>query len=406
MRNSHALISVLALSLAACVQTPPPGQLAPKAGPKGHIRVLYDGGLLRRRATADFSVEKSAYAMVAHLGGDGTIRVLYPESPRSYGWTRSGTTYRTAPFGADYDGFPGYYYLSSTRYRGLAARRDSYDGRGNGFVFLITSNRPLRHSEISEFGLWDEVGVENHQYSHDPRLAVREFAELVARGSEYSVEFANAFTSYGFSTRTDYLMDCAMLSSLYFLPMWAYSPWSYGWYGGFRANRMDWGFDQWGGNSCGTRAYASNYWRPTGVYAYAPSAPRLPTPVNETPQRKPRPTLVPTTPVDRRAPGRRDGGTLSYRPTWRDNPSYAPPAGHRTSPRRSPGYPSTPAGQHASRWNDAVGRADRTVNRAPTSAPSGGTSTAAAPAPAPTPTMAPAPPAQRGEPPARRDPKP
>ncbi|HET9452635.1 MAG TPA: hypothetical protein VFO66_00020, partial [Gemmatimonadaceae bacterium] len=82
------IVPVVLVALAACTQRPAdtaPQPLVPKAGPEANVRVEYEGGVFNRRLSALFSTKRPAYVMVGHLGGDGVVRVLFPNDGRETG---------------------------------------------------------------------------------------------------------------------------------------------------------------------------------------------------------------------------------------------------------------------------------------------------------------------------------
>jgi hypothetical protein len=189
MRYQRAVLPVVLLVASACVRTPPSTSLAPELGPTGSIRALYDGGLLHRRVSAHFTVDQGSYAMVAHLAGDGVIRVVYPQRAAN-AWVKPGEMYRTSAFSGDYDAAPSYYFMAVTHVRSQGARNWSYDGRGHGFVFMILSRRPFRLTELSDFGTWNEFEVVDYRMMNDPRFSIRKFADAVTGGTDYTIEYA------------------------------------------------------------------------------------------------------------------------------------------------------------------------------------------------------------------------
>jgi hypothetical protein len=182
-------------------------------GPKASIYATYSGGLLNRRVDPVFRVDKAAYVMVAHLGGDGQIEVLYPRDARESGQVPGGKYFRTRSFSAYYDAAPQLYSFATTHFRNVGARIDSYDGAGHGFVFLIAAKYPMRFDRISEFGLWDEFEVLNYRWTSDPRESVKEFADLIAGNQAYTLKFASSFAANDASGYADYLFDCAFFAS-------------------------------------------------------------------------------------------------------------------------------------------------------------------------------------------------
>lgn len=406
-------VPTLVLLAAACTHNTPRAEMAPRLGPQGTIRALYDGGLLRRRVSAQFSLNEPGYVLVGHLGGDGLISVMYPR--RAYPmWAEKGQIYRTAAIPADYDAAPDYYFMALTRQRSPGARSYSYDGRGNGFIFMITSRRPLRLERISDYGSWDDIEVVDYYRMLDPRMAIREYADMLADGAPYTISYAQSFTAYSYTNYADAAMDCAMFSM--FTGPWTYG---YGWMSGF-GYRYGSIFDA--GNYCGNSAYAYGYGY-RYPYGYRPNGPVFNTPVPQPPvtpvaQSTPRPTFTPTIPTERRTPPRRGdaagsvttpsnrptftptpterrtaprrGDVLSYRPTWAENPSFAPVPAERPVIRGIDRRPFT-ADSPQRDWPSRREHTGTTTTTTPTNSSPSSPAPAAAPAPsAPAPTMSPA----------------
>jgi hypothetical protein len=221
------------LVLTACSRPPAatgPAPLVPQDGPDGHIYASYSGGLFNRTAEATFKVDKDAYVLVGHLGGDGVIRVLFPEDGRETGRVRGGKYFRTSSFPAVYDASPGLYNMTFPSYRNLSARYDSYDGRGHGYLFMITSERPLRFDAVSDFGIWDDFEITNYSYSTDPRRYVRSFADMIGDGAPLSIEYAKSMRSNATYSYADAMYDCALAdmygSAMYTSLLFYYSPFS------------------------------------------------------------------------------------------------------------------------------------------------------------------------------------
>lgn len=208
---------VLVLSVAsACAQqsrTNALKSIKPENGPDGFITATYTGGLVFRTVTARFQVDETAYVLVGHLGGDGAIRVIYPETPREYVRVRGNKSIRTASFTAQYDGAPYLYSFTTTPFRGASAMMDSYDGRGHGYIFMIASRSPLLYDQLSDGGEWDVVDVVDYTRSIDPRLAIRDFAYSLAGNVPFTLKFANSFTTQSFASFASTAWDCALFSS-------------------------------------------------------------------------------------------------------------------------------------------------------------------------------------------------
>lgn len=360
MNVTRAMIPVFLVVVGACaprstVETPKP--LMPQDGPKGWVRVSYDGGLFHRRAMASFRVDQPAHVMVAHLGGDGVIRVLFPEDGRYSTLVSRARSYRTATFIADYDAAPGYWLMRPAMFRSAGARHYSYDGRGHGYVFMIASHRSFKLDHISEFGLWDELEVSDYQYSTDPRQAIRKFADVVAGGGGYTLEYARSFSSHSYYGYADASMDCAILSSgLYHNWLGLADFGSYAWSYGF----SPWSYASRGWGGCGYGRYASRrYASLYGPWNFGPPQSGWTRPV--TTASKPTQILpevkIPAHRIPR--PGRREeasnGSTLAQarptysrpaRPNWDDDDRRgraSPVDVRRSSPPESSRPASTPA---------------------------------------------------------------
>ena len=272
-------IPALLCLLASCATHNSPNRLAaaPKSGPRASIYATYTGGMLNRQADAVFRVDQAAYTMVAHLGGDGLIEVLHPTDARESGRVPGGKWFRTESFVAYYDAVPELYSFAVTRYRSAGAQFDSYDGRGHGFIFLIASRHPLHFDRISQFGLWNEFEAVNYRISADPRLAIKEFADIIAGDREYTLQFARSSGTTAMTSYVDDAFDCSYLTSLG-LGM-SGTPWSYiylpysaltGMRGGGCRNRY----------ALGQYAWGQYYYSSGGFFTPRPTTPGAPTPQN------------------------------------------------------------------------------------------------------------------------------
>lgn len=196
LANGFACTAVIA-ALMGCappksVQAPRP--VTPENGPNGTVMVDVSGRGFARQIQPRFWLDRSGYVLVGHLGGDGQIRVLYPETPRKSGWVSSGwvsggKTIQLKPHAAVWDASPNLYSYASAPYRSFSAQMDSYDGRGHGYVFLITSRYPIDYEAILGAGGYEELAVEDYEDTRDPRYAVRSFADDLATGP-YTLKFA------------------------------------------------------------------------------------------------------------------------------------------------------------------------------------------------------------------------
>jgi hypothetical protein len=310
MPGARTLGFSLLIAAAACTPTTgsqAPKPLKPEDGPKAFISVDYQGGLINRRLRASFRTEQTAYVLVGHLAGDGRIRVLFPESPDESGLVRARKYHQTTSVAAHYDALPSLFSFTMSPYRGLGAMHDSYDGAGHGYVFIVASRTPLRYDLLYDYAGWAELEMEGYTRHHDPRYAVRSFADVLAGGARYTLKFASSLTSTSYYSYAMRAWDCSVLSSLgMFANPALWSTWYSSMYG--------FGISQFGG--CGPIAYPR--------YANRPIFTTVALPPGRTPTGDPAPSL------DR--PGRRGLGTRAEAPT------------RTTLTRVSPSMPRDPAG--------------------------------------------------------------
>ena len=302
------LSALLCVAVSCATHNSPNTQATAPAAPKASVFVTYSGGMLNRRADVTFKVDQPAYTMVAHLGGDGQIEVLYPRDARESGRVPGGKYFRTRPFSAYYDALPELYSFAMTRYRSLGAQLDSYDGIGHAYVFVIASRYPLRFDRISDFGLWDDFEAENYRVNPDPRESVKRFAEIVAGGHEYTLKFARSMGNLALTNSVDQLFDCAYFSTFglgaFGGPSWTFSSLAFqgSTFGTLAYSRVARQY----ASGCGSQ-YTSYY--PVVSYAYTPNPNLAPTPTPTGPARGPH-------------FGRRIGTTPGVDP---NRPTYTPP---------------------------------------------------------------------------------
>jgi hypothetical protein len=302
-------------------------QLTPQNGPKARVTASYHGGLTARTVRTSFRTDKNAHVIVGRLGGDGRIEILYPDTPQASTQVRGGKSYNTRSFSTNYDGLPQMYSFASRAPRSYGARVDSYDGRGNGFIFIIATQYPMFTDVLDDHGYWaDSLEVEDYYSSYDPRYAIRDLADELTRGMPYSLDYADSFSSAAFTSYADMAFDCSVMGGFGF----DYEPggrfrnagWmpAYGWWFGSGFDSFAWYFNRppdffTNGYSslsaCGmgryasSRRYGSSYW---GFSAgWSPQRPGVPWgPTTITP--KPEPTTpLGFSPLSRR-PGFRNGG--------------------------------------------------------------------------------------------------
>jgi hypothetical protein len=199
-------------------------------------------------------------------------------------------SYAVGPVLVQYDGVPKLF----SSYRSTGARMDSYDGRGNGFLFLIASEYALNFDGLSTHGFWDDYEVEDYAWLPDPRYAIRELAEHVTRGAPYTIDYADNFGTNAFASYNNSQMDCSILSST--LEPWgaggAFIP-SIGWWNGGALMPLWYSlrepmfytsaYSSLNGGCSGRRSYAFGYgmplwdWRRAGRDTATPTVPTKPT---------------------------------------------------------------------------------------------------------------------------------
>jgi len=202
-----------------------PRPVAPQDGPRATVYTTFSGGMLSRRVETTFSVDQSAFVLVGHVAADGTIEILYPESPADVRPVKGTVRLRARPFYTSIDATARMF--RAPTYRTVTAKYDSYDGSGDGFVFAITSRFPMNYSAFALARGWDTMSIDDYYTSWDPRLGVREFADELVPGAAYSISYARAYTSIRYADYTS-RYDCEIGS--------LDSPWM----GLFGSNRLSW----------------------------------------------------------------------------------------------------------------------------------------------------------------------
>lgn len=215
-----------AATLTACVSqtqgTSAPQPLKPQDGPRATIHVDAWGGAFSRQIQTHFRLDRAGYVMVGHLGGDGQVRVLYPETPFASGWVAANKSITLRPATAMYDMAPHLYSFAMVPYRSLAARSDSYDGFGHGYVFIVTSRYPIQPGDFLGNRSFETLQIEDYDYETDPRLAVREIVDDIATGP-YSLKYARNDGFYRYALGT----GCAAQWSLFGYDPY-FGPWNMG----------------------------------------------------------------------------------------------------------------------------------------------------------------------------------
>ena len=356
----------LALSLllvAACSRpetAPVPRPIVPTDGPAVSIYTSVTGGLLNRRVDAVFKVDESAYVLVGHLAADGSVDIIYPATPYEAKPLRGAQRVRTRMFDASPDVNLALFNPSNLRYRSMTARFDSYDGSGNGYVFVIASRMPLNYGAFSVGREWDQVSIENYAGS-DPRLGIREFADELAAGAGYSIAYARAWTSVNYNQYAS-SFDCALASA------WG-APGSFlGWTG---LSSFFWSFSSFDWNHGSPIDMSRAFGLPCGnSLQYASLAPRY-RPYAYTPQ------LNPSNP---RTPPPDPKTTRAWAPRTRFNPRAV---GNAYRNRGGFDDPFPARSGRAATWSNAGGSPGGSSTWTNTAVNSGSSNGSAASAPAP-----------------------
>jgi hypothetical protein len=170
--------------------------VADREGPRVTVSANISTFSASRRVRANFRVDDDAYVIVGQVGPDGVVRVVFPQSPTDDGFVKGDHTYQTSEF---FGGFAQDYRFraQNTLFRPYDVHRDSYDGTGLGFVFVIASWRPMRVDQFASEGTWDSFELTDDAYLRDPRPAIQELASLLAGENReaYTVKYARAFNT-------------------------------------------------------------------------------------------------------------------------------------------------------------------------------------------------------------------
>lgn len=374
-------LAVTAATLSACLPTnaaQSPRPVTPKDGPEGTVRVVYLGGSFTRRIQARFRLDRAGYVLVGHLGGDGRIRVLYPETPRDRGWVAGGETIVSKPQTAMYDVSPHFFSFAMAPWRSLGAQMDSYDGLGHGYVFMITSRSPIDYGTLGDRDGFETLEIENYEATHDPRYAIRNLADELSTGG-YTLKFARDPNGGAYARATGCPSRWDLMA---YHPAFGYMPWMelgylYFQYPGASLLHGIQFARHHGMLSCRGSLYASGFHsgRPTVVIPVAgtpqgPLTPRLQRPARRTLEDETRTAII----NGRSAFDRR--GTLSSRRAFRGGqPASRPTMGRPERPRdigRSrPGSTEIARPQRSARPNDGPRMTTRSAPR-PTAGTSGG----------------------------------
>jgi len=148
---------------------------------RGHEPVLQRG----ETARLYYRVSEDAFVAIFHVDTNGTIRMVFPNSPQENHYARGGRDYRVL--------FPGssYWFVN--------------DDPGMGYFFMVASPEPfnladLRYSHYD--GGWD-LSFVGRQVYRDPYLAMDDYVAALIPDWEY-IAYGLDFTSYSVNQRYEY----------------------------------------------------------------------------------------------------------------------------------------------------------------------------------------------------------
>jgi hypothetical protein len=232
IRRALYLMSVCA-TLSACRSQPStaPRTVAYKPAPKATIHATMTGTGMSRQVSAAFAAEDNAFVVVGHVGGDGRLRILFPDNARQSGFISRHQQYQIPAFAADVDANPSLYSLTRPPMRTAGARMDSYDGAGSAFVFIISSGEPFTFDDLAlDDGSFGSYLLPSYWYEPDPRADIEQFARDLADGKPYRLQYAFGFNTTRYASLTDRLFECARLEEAAGVGGYG-RPWIWGWFG-------------------------------------------------------------------------------------------------------------------------------------------------------------------------------
>ena len=147
-------------------RTPARGQAAGRVAVWSDREDPYDRG---DRARVFLSADEPGYVAVFRVDTDGRIRVLFPREPWGETWIRK------------------------SRELELAGRRAGRtfvvdDDPGIGYLFAVSSRRPLDFDAIARGDHWDYRAIEGGRISGDPYVALADLAARIAPGGDYDYD--------------------------------------------------------------------------------------------------------------------------------------------------------------------------------------------------------------------------
>lgn len=148
---------------------------------RGHEPVLQRG----ETARLYYRVSEDAFVAIFNIDTNGTIRLVFPNSPQENHFARGGRDYRVL--------FPG----SSYWFVG--------DDPGMGYFFIVASPEPFTFADLrySHYGGGWDLSFVGRQVYRDPYLAMDDYVAALIPDWEY-IGYGLDFTSYNVDQRFEY----------------------------------------------------------------------------------------------------------------------------------------------------------------------------------------------------------
>jgi hypothetical protein len=169
----------------------PPARRSPVAAP-GRVAVWTDQGDPYRRgegARVYLGADRPAHVAVMRVDTDGRLSVLFPREP----W---GDTYVREAREFEVTGGRG----------GRSFIVDDYPGVG--YLFAISSARPLRFDDIARGDYWDYRLIEGGRIRGDPYVALTDLAARIAPGGDYDYDISPYYVEQRYDYPRFVCYDC------------------------------------------------------------------------------------------------------------------------------------------------------------------------------------------------------
>ncbi len=132
-----------------------------------------------------YRTSQDAFVSIFHIDTNGTIRMVFPNSPQENHYARGGRDYRVL--------FPGsnYWYVD--------------DDPGMGYFFIVASPEPFNFTDLrySHYGGGWDLSYVGRQVYRDPYLAMDDYVAALIPDWEY-IPYGLDFTAYNVEQRYDY----------------------------------------------------------------------------------------------------------------------------------------------------------------------------------------------------------